>query len=95
MSATLAVSSFAAAAPPVSTRKIAPLRRATEAAARPVASPAMVRREISTETPFPPTSRLATLAAGAAFAGSAVSLAFFMSRKPTGSPADPCAKFRA
>ncbi len=40
-------------------------------------------------------SRLAANAAGAALAGSSVSLAFFLARKPTASPGLRYAKFRA
>lgn len=76
-----------AALPPRAARKISPLWRAAEAAASLVSHPAMVRGEVS--------AAQAAVAVGTAFAGPAVGLAFFLSRKPTGARADSHAKFRA
>lgn len=72
---------------PCAARKVAPIWHAAEAAASLVSRPAMVRGEVS--------AAQAVVAAGAALAGSAVGLAFFLSRKPTGATGDSHAKFRA
>lgn len=90
-----ALLSIAEAAAPAGrgARKIAPIWRAAHAAASLVARPAMVRDEVSAA--HPAGFRMAAVAAGTAFAGSAVGLAFFLSRKPTGALGDSHAKFRA
>lgn len=78
-------------------RKIAPLWRVAEATASLVARPAMVRNGVlAAGAPSrPPGFQMAAVAAATAFAGSAVGLAFFLSRKPTGALGDSHAKFRA
>lgn len=88
-----------AALPERSSRKVLPIWRAADAAVSLVARPAMARDEVLAAPEFtrdrPAGFRMAAMAAGAAFAGSAVGLAFFLSRKPTGAPGDQHAKFRA
>lgn len=83
-------------------RRVAPIWQAAQAAASLVARPAMARDEASaslaageTSSTLSHPSRLAAVAAGSAFAGSTVGLAYFLSRKPIGSPGAHYAKFRA
>ncbi len=98
MSASLSLSDDAAPFEPA-TRKIAPIWRAAGAAVSLVAHPAMACGEVSAAPILaehrPAGFRMAAVAAGAAFAGSAVGLAYFLSRKPTGLTGDCHAKFRA